>query len=126
MSHDETPEFQKPGIGSKMNPNEFKRKYPGFAGYVHDFSDPSDIPNNVEIARRLRADLPDHRRIEVYQEFIPTIERILSNLDREWEAFSLVANRAFGDAGAADKRVPEHAPFFIYGLWSSHGKVPEK
>lgn len=84
-----------------MNANEFKRKYPDFTGYVHDFSDPSDVPNDVEIARRLRDDLPDKRRIEVYRQFVPAIEQVLPNLDREWEVFSAVVNRAFGDAGAA-------------------------
>lgn len=84
-----------------MHANEFKKKYPDFAGYRHDFSDPSDIPTDAGVARQLRNDLPNERRIELYHEFIPAIERILPNLEKEWEVFGEVVNRSFTDEAAA-------------------------
>jgi hypothetical protein len=86
-----------------MQKSEYKNKYAVFAGYIHDFSDPSgDDSTDEEIARMLRHDWPKADRIAMYKKLIPESGRMLDGIDTEWEAFSLAVNRAF--SGPDDAR----------------------
>ncbi|MBI2789981.1 MAG: hypothetical protein HYX59_15025 [Elusimicrobia bacterium] len=86
-----------------MRQNEYKSKYRTFAGYLHDFSDPSDDATDDEIARRLRADWPVSDRIAILEKLILETERMLSEMDGEWQAFSETLNRRFANSqDAAD------------------------
>lgn len=86
-----------------MRQNEYKNKYPTFAGYLHDFRDPSDDAADEEIARRLRSDWPVSDRVAMFEKLITEAGRMLSGMDDEWQAFSETLNRRFGNSqDAAD------------------------
>lgn len=78
-----------------MRQNDYKNKYRTFAGYLHDFCDPSDDATDVEIARRLRADWPVNDRIAMLEKLIMETGRMLSGMEGEWKAFSEALNRRF-------------------------------
>lgn len=84
-----------------MNMSEYKIKYRAFAGHIHDFSDPVGDEDDEGIARRLRADLPAKQRIAMLEKLVPETQRMLDNLDNEWEVFSDAVNHLFTGAGDA-------------------------
>jgi hypothetical protein len=86
-----------------MNRSEYRDKYRDFAGYLHDFSDPSLADaDDIEIARTLRADWPTSDRIRILESLVPETQRMLDGLDAEWQAFSSAVNRHFN--GPKDAR----------------------
>lgn len=85
------------------SPNqEFETKYPNLSGLAFDFSDPPPgHQSDDETARRIRSDWPVIDRIDIFKRLLSDSDRLLFNIESDWQPLRVFVNRAFTNAAEA-------------------------
>lgn len=79
-------------------PRAFEEKYPDFVGLAFDFSDPPPGQDSDEdTAREIRSDLPDDRRIGIFERLLSDSDRLLRSLEADFDSLQVYLNRSFID-----------------------------
>lgn len=81
---------------------EFEARFPGFTGHAYDFSDPPPgCEDDEAIARRIRSDLPDHHRLQIFTTLAAEAPAVAKEMERHLDAFREYTNKDFADAAQA-------------------------
>lgn len=83
-------------------PKEFHEKYPDFCGLAYDFSDPPPShASDEETAKKIQSDWPVPDRIDIFKRLLSDSDRLLHNIELDWEPLRVFLNRGFTNSTEA-------------------------